>query len=45
MRFSQHFFVGIANEETGVNCQRKAINSAELQPLEISIFLDKRPSF
>ena len=45
IRFSEHFFVSIAKENTCVRCQRKAINSPELQLLEVLIFLGKRPRF
>ena len=39
------FFVGIAQENTYSKFQRKTINSAELEPLEILIVLNKRTSF
>ena len=41
----KYFFVGIGNENTWAKFQRKTIKSAELEPLEILIFLDKRASF
>ena len=39
------FFVGIAQENTYSKFQRKTINSAQLEPLEILIVLNKRTSF
>ena len=45
IQFSEQFFVSISNENACAKFQRKIINSAELDPLGVLIFLDERPNF